>query len=364
MKIVVTGTRGIPDIQGGVETHCEELFPLIAAHGHEVVILRRDCYISPGNVRDNFKGVRLIDIHTPRRKSLEAIVHTFRSVLRARKEKADIIHIHAIGPALLTPLAKLLGMRVVVTHHGPDYDRDKWGFLAKTMLRFGECMGALFADRIIVISRAIDNLLHSKYPGVRTSLIYNGVPEMEPVESISYISDLGLSSGKYIVAIGRFVKEKNFHHLIEAYAKADLNGIKLAIAGDADHPDDYSEELKRMASEAGVVLTGFIKGGKLREIMTHAALFVLPSSHEGLPISLLEAMSYGRDVLVSDIPANTLSELSEDDFFHVGDIEDLKCSLERKIAENRLYRKYDLSVYDWNHIAVQTINVYKEIQSK
>lgn len=359
MKIVVIGTRGIPDIQGGVETHCEELFPKIAAKGMDVTLIRRECYIRPGDTLTSWKGVKLIDIPAPRKKSFEAIVHTFRAILKAKKEKADILHIHAIGPAILTPMARLLGMKVVMTHHGPDYDRDKWGFLAKNMLKLGECMGALFANRVIVISKTIDNILHRKYPNPKTQLIYNGVNPPVRAKDSEYIESLGLEPGKYIVALGRFVKEKNFHLLIEAFASIKKQGWKLAIAGDADHPDKYSESLKDMArSNPDVVLTGFIKGEKMRQLMTHAALFVLPSSHEGLPISLLEAMSYGLDVAVSDIPANTIPELSPDDFFPVGNVEAMKETISRKIASPRINRHYDLSAYNWDNIAEQTRELY------
>ena len=150
MKLVVTGTRGIPDIMGGVETHCEELFPRIAAKGVDTTLIRRKDY-----VRDSlteWKGVKLVDISAPKRKSYEAVVHTFRAVNKAKKLGADVVHIHAIGPALLVPYAKMLGMKVVFTHHGPDYDRDKWGFAAKSVLKLGERLGCRFADDVIVIS--------------------------------------------------------------------------------------------------------------------------------------------------------------------------------------------------------------------
>ena len=157
MKIVVTGTRGIPNIMGGVETHCEELFPRIARKGFEVTVIRRKSYVR--DTLSSYKGITLSDIETPRKKSLEAIVHTFRAIVRAKRLKANIVHIHAVGPALLTPLARLLGMKVVFTHHGPDYDRDKWGMAAKTALRLGEAAGTLFANEVIVISHVIDDLL-------------------------------------------------------------------------------------------------------------------------------------------------------------------------------------------------------------
>ena len=136
MKVVVTGTRGIPNILGGVETHCEELFPRIAQKGIDITIIRRKSYVHDS--LQEYQGVKLTDVKTPKKKSFEAIIHTFKAILKAKSLHADIVHIHAIGPALLTPLARLLGMKVVFTHHGPDYDRDKWGKAAKVMLKAGE----------------------------------------------------------------------------------------------------------------------------------------------------------------------------------------------------------------------------------
>lgn len=366
MKIAVTGTRGIPSIQGGVETHCEELFPRVVAMGNDVVVFRRESYVEKGSANDvrSFKGVELVDLPTPRRKSFEAIIHTFRAVIAARRRRASILHIHAVGPALLVPVARLLGMRVVMTNHGPDYEREKWGRAARFMLRLGERLGTRYADAVIVISDHIRRRLAHNYGRTDTDLIFNGVPVPVKAETTDYIEGLGLQPRCYVVAIGRFVKEKNFHLLVEAFRRLAPEGVRLVIAGDADMPDDYSESLKRQAREAGVVLTGFIKGGKLNQLMSHARLFVLPSTHEGLPISLLEAMSYGLDVLVSDIDANTLPQLEENDFFPVGNLDALVAALGRKLSSSPSERSYDLSDYDWDTIAAKTMEVYRRVAQK
>lgn len=207
MKIVVTGTRGIPNIMGGVETHCEELFPRIVKLGGDVTVIRRGIYVH--NEQYEWNGVKMIDIESPKKKSLEAVVHTFRAVNKAKRLYADILHIHAIGPALLVPYAKMLGMKVVFTHHGPDYDRDKWGFIAKTALKFGERMGCKFADEIIVISDVIRNLIKDKYGRTKNvHLIYNGVSEPEVCDYPEYFEELGIEKGKYILGMCRFVQRR------------------------------------------------------------------------------------------------------------------------------------------------------------
>lgn len=364
MKIVVTGTRGIPSILGGIETHCEELYPRIASYGHDVTVIRRRPYVTAENSNRLYKGVRLHDIYAPRIKSLETVVHTFLAIIAARRMHPDILHIHAIGPSIMTPLARLFGMKVVITYHAPDYEIDRWGFIAKSVLKTGEYMGVHFAHKIIAISDTILKLLHRKYGYDETALIYNGVTKNTPSASTAYIDSLGIAPQKYILTAGRFVPEKNFHHLIEAFTQSGLydNGYRLVIAGCSCHPDKYSEYLERMAKESGVILPGFIKGEKLSQLFTHAALFVLPSANEGLPITLLEAMDFGLDVLVSDIPANSIKQLSPDDFFKVGDIKDLSERIVHKISKRQFSRNYDLSDYDWDNIARQTISLYRTVQ--
>lgn len=409
MKIVVTGTRGIPNVMGGVETHCEELFPRIAAMGEDVTVIRRKSYVNDG--LKEWKGVKLVDIETPKKKSFEAIIHTYRAINMAKKLGADILHIHAIGPALLTPYAKMLGMKVVFTHHGPDYDRDKWGKAAKMVLKLGERMGCMFADDVIVISDVIRNLIKEKYGRTKNvHLIYNGVSKPEICDYPEYFEELGIKKGRYILGMCRFVPEKNLHHLVEAFniikneelrikkegsvqaneelrikkqgsaqadeelkikkqdsAQADeeLKGkdggdddIKLVLAGDTDFEDDYSRGLKEMAKKNGVVLTGFVKGRKLHSLLTNCMCYCLPSSHEGLPIALLEAMSYGVKVIVSDIPANLEVGLPQNDYFHVGNVDELAKKLNDVITHPVEHIEYDMTKYDWDKIAREVKEVY------
>jgi len=360
MKIIVTGTRGVPNIMGGVETHCEELFPRIARMGHEVSIIRRKNYVKDSLTE--WKGIKLINVDTPKRKAFEAIIHTFKAVWKAKKEGANIVHIHAIGPALLVPFARVLGMKVVFTHHGPDYDREKWGKAAKMILKLGERMGTMFANEVIVISNVINDLLTNKYGRKDCHLIYNGVPEADMCEYPSYFEELGIEKGKYILGMCRFVPEKNLHHLIEAFSRIDAKGCKLVLAGDADFEDDYSRNLKAMAKENGVVLTGFVKGKKLHSLLSCTRCFVLPSSHEGLPIALLEAMSYQLPVIVSDIPANMEIGLDEKVYFHCGNVDELTEKLQMNVNKEYHKVKYKMDKYNWDTIAFQVEDVYKRLR--
>jgi glycosyltransferase involved in cell wall biosynthesis len=366
MKIVVTGTRGIPNIMGGIETHCEELFPRIARYGYDVTVVRRVGY--PKDSLTEYRGVHLVDIAIPNKKYSEAITHTFLAILKAKALHADVVHIHAVGPALLCPMVRLLGMKVVFTHHGPDYNRDKWGPFSRFMLRLGERSGAKFANEIIVISKTIETLMRRKYGRTDCHLIYNGVPQAERCDEPKYFGQLGITAGRYIFAMCRFVREKNLHHLVEAYSLLKQQGriepdVKLVLAGDTDFEDSYSRALKQMSAEQGVVLTGFLKGPKLHALLSHAACFVLPSSHEGLPIALLEAMSYGLPIVASAIAANLELGLPEDSYFPVGDTAKMADRILEKLQHNDHVR-YDMSRYDWDRIARQMVDeVYAPLQA-
>ncbi len=368
MKVVVTGTRGIPNIMGGIETHCEKLYPLVAKKGYDVAVIRRAQYAK--DFFTEWNDVNLIDIASPRKKSLETLVHTFKAINRAKRLKANVLHIHAIGPGLLVPYAKLRGLKVVFTHHGPDYDREKWGFVAKTILKMGEFMACHFADEVIVISEVIKNIIAYKHGRTKNvHLIYNGVSTPDFVDYSSYFSELGIEEERYVLGMSRFVPEKNLHHLIhafEVYKQRNPNSkVKLVLAGDTDFEDDYSRKLKQMARDNGVVLTGFVKGDKLHSLLTHASCYVLPSSHEGLPIALLEAMNYDLPVLVSSIPANREVGLTSDVYFEVGDVDRLSQLIEQRLQGTCGERiSYDMTKYNWDNIADQVCDVYKKLEKE
>ena len=363
MKIFVTGTRGVPEIPGGVEQHCQQLYPLIAKLGHEVHISRRTPYVNDS--LKTWKGIQLHDIYAPHSKALEAIVHTFLSIISARLINANIVHIHAVGPALMVPFARILGLKVVFTDHGPDYDRQKWGRIQKLALKLGEYLGGRFSNANIAISDVIRQIIIRRC-NAQSRIIYNGVEIHEKSSDDSYLRTIGVTSKNYILAVARFVPEKGLHDLIDAYSEVDTT-CDLVIAGDSDHEDDYSRSLKKKARDNNVKLTGYITGENLRQIYSHARLFVLPSYHEGLPIVLLEALSYGLNVLVSDIPANLEIELERSHYFMCGNVGDLKSRLHEMLTEHpgaeyhKKIRELLNTKYNWLKIADETVDLYKTL---
>ena len=366
MKIVVLGLRGFPGVQGGVETHCEHLYPRLARKGLDITVCTRRQYM-PDPLKEEWNGIKFVHLQCPMKKNTETIVHTAIAVLKAKKLGTKAIHIHSIGPSLLVPLAKLMGLKVIMTHHGPDYERAKWNFFAKAVLRFGEKLGCRYSDRVIAISSTIKNSIRKKFDK-EAVLIPNGVEIPTITKKTTYIDSLGLKSNKYILAVARFVPEKGLHDLIEAFSRIETDW-KLVIAGDADHETPYSKHLKLQAKGVDkVILTGFSKGSELNEIYSHAGLFVLPSYHEGLPISLLEALSYGLSVLVSDIEPHKEIALDSKRYFSMGDIGSLSQKMlfwiERgtlKPQEQSKQIKMVKQKYNWDNIAEKVAQVYSQV---
>ena len=368
LKVFILGTRGFPDVQGGVEKHCEELYPRLVNLGCDVTVIARTPYF-PGERRvSEWKDVNFCYLWCPRIKTVEAIIHTFFGVIIARLKSPDILHIHGIGPSILISLAKILGLKVVVTNHGPDYKRQKWGRFPKLILKMGEYLGIRFADKVIVISEAIKSMLETKYSRRDLEFIPNGVDLPEFVPAGDTLKECRIEPGKYVFTACRFVPEKGLCDLISAYKKIEKPGFKLVIAGDADHETEYSRDIKKLAKEAdGIILTGFISGKPLQELYSNVGLFVLPSYYEGLPIALLEALSYGLPVLVSDIPANREIPVPDDRFFQTGDVDSLakkmvelfRCGIseEERISQRRML----VERYNWDKIAEYTFKVYKGV---
>ncbi len=298
MKIAMIGTRGIPSRFGGVEKHTEEVAVRLVAMGNEVSVYCRAYYTS-GKL-SSFKGVRLIRLPTIRTKHLDNIVHTFLSTIDALRKKPDIIHYHGIGPSLLTFLPYLFGIKVVVTIHSMDWQLKKWGSFASFFLKAGEGMAVRFADRIIVVSKQLEEYIRGKYER-KVSYIPNGVekPVMIPPD---LIKKYGLGKENFILCVGRLVPGKGIEYLLKAFKQVNTDK-KLVITGDSGNTDSYLRYLKKI-SPKNVLFLGYQYDRMLQELYSNAYLYILPSEAEGLSISLLEALSYRRAVLVSDIPSN------------------------------------------------------------
>lgn len=363
--ITVIGTRGIPNVLGGVETHCQNLYPLVVEQsGKRVCVIARSPYVD--YQESEYQGVALKTVFAPKKKSLEAICHSTLAAFTTLFDGSKIVHVHAIGPGLVVPLLRLMGKKVVFTHHGPDYDRQKWGKMARKVLMLGERFAVKYASEVIVISDVINNLIKEKYDRHDAHLIYNGVqpaPKFDASRSAEILEQWDIKPQGYVVAVGRWVEEKGFHDLIEAYKLAKID-LPLVLVGAADHPTPYSERLTQLAAGTpNVICTGFLQGETLQTVFSQAKCFAMPSYHEGLPIALLEGMSYGLPVILSDIPANLEVGLAPEVYFPVGNVTALAEQLTyRTNSEAQTYPQ--LSKYRWDTIAAQTCDVYNQTINK
>jgi glycosyltransferase involved in cell wall biosynthesis len=363
LKIMALGLRGMPDVPGGVEVHASELYPRLSDLGATVTVIGRSPYKPPGSPA-SWRGVGVRWLWSPKVQGIEALVHTLLGVLYAGVRRPDVLHIHAVGPWLMVPLAKLLGLKVVVTHHGQDYFREKWNAPARLVLRMGERFGMSFADERIVISRGLLELAHTKY-GRNASLIPNGVGARLPPTGEELIAKLGLTPQRYIIQVSRLVPEKRQLDLIAAFEAANLPGWKLLLVGGAQGSQAYANRVEEQcAGNPAIIRTGFLPPQKVHELLSQAGIFVLPSSHEGLPISLLEAMKLGTPVLASNIAANLEVGLDEASYFQVGDIRTLASRLGELAALSPEGRaaiaerlKSSCDHYDWDSIATSTFKV-------
>ena len=364
-RIMMLGLRGVPEIQGGVERHVEMLGQELTGQGWQVEIVGRRPYLKTGKTHA-WRGMSVIPLWAPRSMMLEAITHTLVGVLYAAVRRPDILHIHAVGPGLLSPLARILGLKVVTTHHGYDYDREKWGSMAKRVLRLGERLAVRTSNAAIAVSRDVTQAMKRRH-GRELTHIPNGVSVSSAVAASDVLAEFGLERSRYIVIVARIVPEKRQTDLILAFSKLAMQEWKLVVVGAADHQSEYLKEVETLArSVPGVIMTGFQSGDRLASLFSQACLFVLPSLHEGMPISLLEAMSYGVPVLASDIPANHEVNLSPDDYFPAGDVDALAGALERKLAEPpdelaRLDRIRETEKYTWSSVARMTADVYRSV---
>lgn len=359
---MLLGIRGFPDVQGGVEKHAEQLAVALTKLGCEIEAFVRSDFVPKGTKR--WRNIRIIRFWNSRTKGVETFAHTFCGVLYAAWRRPDVLHIHGIGPAIFAPLARVLGLRVVVTYHSLNYEHPKWGRFARALLRTGESFGMAFSNGRIAISEALTKRMTQTY-GVPVNKIPNGLNKPVIVQTIGILHAFGLVTNRYVLTVARIDETKRLLDLIAAYSLIPDPEFKLAIVGKADHVGAYARAVDEAARRTpGVVLLGRQTGDALAELYTHAGAFVLPSSHEGQPLALLEAASYGLPAILSDIPAHRELAVPRACYFAVGDIEALKQQLTLFFATPSLSRIGTedrarlLAKHDWDDVARQTLEVY------
>lgn len=365
------GQKGIPAKYGGVERHVEDLSTRLVERGHRVVVYTRR-YFTPAH-RRWYHGVRLVSLPSLKTKHLDAISHTFWATIHAVRHQPDVIHYHGVGPSLLSWLPKVLGSKakVVSTFHCIDRKHQKWGYFARLFLRAGEWSAVHWPDRTIAVSQTINEYCAAVYNRA-AQYIPNGVPPAPATSrrKLITLARYNLRSEEYALAVTRLIPHKGIHWLIEAWKQLPTNR-KLVIVGDGFFTDDYVGQLKAMAAkDPRIIFTGWLHGQQLHELYANASLFVLPSTTEGLPISLLEAASYGRCILTSDIPENRevlAAGRAIGYTFRSGDVDDLRAKLSmilRRPAINRAMgqraKQAVAQHYNWTRIVAQIEDLYRQ----
>lgn len=370
LRIAMLGHKRIPSREGGIEIVVEELSTRMVELGHAVTCYnRKGHHVSgvefDGEERSEYKGVRLKTVPTIERKGLAAVTSSFFASLFAAVGPYDVVHIHAEGPAFFCWLPKLFGKRVVVTIHGLDWMREKWkGGFGSRFIRKGEEHAIKYADEIIVLSKNMQRYFSERYNRT-TCFIPNGIERPKIIEQDLIRREYGLEKDKYILFLGRRVPEKGLTYLIDAFKNVDTD-FKLVIAGGSSDTDTYTDQIKNMAKDdLRILFTGFVQGKMFEELYSNAYVYVLPSDVEGMPLSLLEAMSYGNCCLVSDI--KEITEVVEDKavIFPKGNVNLLTkklqflCDNKSEVAQYKAQAtEFICGKYNWNSVVNETVSLY------
>lgn len=371
LKVAMIGHKRIPSREGGVEIVVEELSTRMFDLGHQVTCYNRKGHHVSGSEFDTttlseYKGVQLKNVWTLDKKGLAALTSSFSAALKAAFGKCDVVHFHAEGPCAMLWIPKLFGKRCIATIHGLDWQRAKWSGFASKYIQFGEKVASKYADEIIVLSKNVQQYFLTTYQR-KTRFIPNGVNRPIIREAKEILNQYGLKEDSYILYLGRIVPEKGLRYLIEAFQQVQTDK-KLVIAGGSSDTQGFLDEIKELAKEdQRILFTGFVQGTILDELYSNAYIYTLPSDLEGMPLSLLEAMSYGNCCLTSDI--SECKEVVEDKaiFFQKSNVSDLKQKLQALCDSPAIVQKYKAEAadfickkYNWDDVVRKTIELYSK----
>ncbi len=372
MKIAVIGAKGLPPTQGGVEHYCAEIYPRMVASGNSVDLFARSSYTDSSWLEDyDFEGVKVISLPDVSMRGVDAFITSALGALAATGKKYDIIHFQALGPSFFTGLSRITTKsKIVVTCHGLDWQRAKWGNFSTSLIKMGEQTAVRYAHSIITVSDALKTYFLQTYGREAVYIPTAPANYVRSDASFAYGSKLGLEREKYILFLGRLVPEKCPDLLVEAFSNLQKSNWKLVLAGGVSNTKTFTAKLlNQVANNRNIVFAGELRGARLAEIVRGAGLFVLPSDVEGLPMAMLEAMREGIPVLASDIPPHKqLIGGGRGRFFQAGSLEscikELSWATENSTEMRVMAQKaqnYVNSNYSWDHITNETLNLYKSL---
>lgn len=354
MRIAMLGLKGLPATYGGVERYTEEVATRLAARGHDVTVYCRQHYTPAEFARQRHRGVQLVRLPSLNRRATDTLSHTFLSTMDVMRRRADVAVYHSLGNALFTPLPRVLGIPSLLILHCQEWREAQWAGTAEAFFRVSERASMTAASRVGVIARWLQDDLRARY-GYETAFVSTGITLPEP-RSSHLLSTMGLTPRHYVLFVGRLVPQKGIHLLLEAYRDLQTD-MPLVIVGDAPHRQEYQQQLRSL-NIPNVRFLGYRFGEELAALYSHAYLYTLPSEHEGIALTLLEAMAYNNAVLVSDIPANVEAAEPLGFTFQTGDANDLRRALGELLArpdlvdERRTRARTHVALrYNWDRVA-------------
>ena len=372
MKIAVIGSKGLPPKQGGIEHHCAEIYPRIVAQGHAVDLYARSSYTQmKWKETYDYEGVRVTSVPSLPLRGVDALLTSAMAAIVASIRKYDVIHFHALGPSLFSWIPRILSPRskVVVTCHGLDWQRAKWGRLSSFLIRSGEWMAMHAAHNVIAVAEELKPYFQDTY-NRDVPYIGNGPAQYKDSDpEYPFVRSMGLNPQKYVLFLGRLVPEKCPDLLIKAFQTLRPLGWKLVIVGGTSDTSTYTSHLMQLAQDnPDIIFTGELRGKQLAEAVRGAGLFTLPSLVEGLPLALLEAMNEGIPVLTSDIPVHQrLVGSDRGQLFRVNDLHHCIAQLEWcldniKVMQVRAERakEYIQTHHSWDKITDMLLDLYSE----
>lgn len=374
LNIAMIGHKRIPSREGGVEIVVEELSKRMVKKGHNITAYNRRGHhvsgkefngISNNNQIREHEGINVITVPTIESKGLAAVTSSFFATIKAVFKRYDCIHYHAEGPCVMLIIPRIFKIRTVATIHGLDWQRSKWGGFATWYLKLGEKIAAKYADEVIVLSENVRKYFLETY-NRETKFISNGIEKPKILSPKLIKSKWNLDKDDYILFLGRIVPEKGLQYLIDAFLEVETDK-KLVIAGGASDTNEFMNDIKKKAIiDDRIIFTGFVHGEVLEELYSNAYVYTLPSDLEGMPISLLEAMSYGNCCLVSDI-AECL-EVVEDNgiVFEKSNVQDLRQKIQELCDNPEIVEKYKKDAadfickkYNWDKVVESTLELYR-----
>ena len=364
--IAAFGFRALNGVDGGIETHARELYPRLANLGFRITVLSRMQFQQQNrtsvSIDEAAPNLTSKPLYAPTTRGLEALIHSAIAAGYCVFQRPDVVHVHGIGPSLFIPILRLFGLRIVMTHHGPDYDATKWRWFGRAVLQIGEGLGVRSANAVICVSNYIRDLIRRKYR-VDAHTIYNGLPNSQSIEPPRDRHLRSLETRRYVLMVGRLTPHKRIEDVIAAMTDRDLADIELVVCGSGSERDLYVQHLRNLArQQRNVKLLGFVSPEDLPWVYANSLCTVMASSYEGMPLAVLEALSFGSPTVLSRIPAHEELKLPAIQYFDLGNVEGIRACIHHVREQPPDTRSMAATTiddrFDWDTIAAQTQSVF------